>query len=77
MQGQYECDCKRETGSEETEQNKGCVTLCGLAIYIKKRYLKGKRRSIKIQLFHHAKKYNLQKNNLLKETKILQEIITL
>jgi hypothetical protein len=31
-----------------------CVTLCGLAIYIKK-YLKGKRRIMEIQIFHHAK----------------------
>jgi hypothetical protein len=53
----------------------GGVTHCGLAIYIKK-YLKAKKKIMKIQIFHHAKKYNLQKNPL-KETKILQDIITL
>jgi hypothetical protein len=60
----------------ETKKNKGGgVTHCGLAIYIKK-YLKAKKIFMKIQIFHHAKKYNLQKNPL-KETKILQDIITL
>jgi hypothetical protein len=51
------------------------VSHFGLAIYIKK-YLKGKRRIMEIQIFYHAKKYNLQRNPL-RETKILQDIITL
>jgi hypothetical protein len=37
------------------EKNKGCVTHCGLAIYIKMLFLKGKRRIMEIQIFHHAK----------------------
>jgi hypothetical protein len=44
-----------------TKRNKGCISHCGLAIYIKK-YL------------HAKEEYNLQKNPL-KETKILQDII--
>jgi hypothetical protein len=49
----------------------------GLAIYIKK-YLKAKRRIMETQLFSPCKNYNLKnKKNPLKETKILQEIITL
>jgi len=47
---------------------------CGLAIYIKK-YLKAKEELWKLKYFTMAK-YNLQ-NNPLKETKILQDIITL
>jgi hypothetical protein len=44
----------------------------GLAIDIKK-YLKAKRRIMEIQkkTFHHCEKYNLPKNLLIKETKIL------
>jgi hypothetical protein len=53
--------------------NKECVTL-GLAIYIKK-YLKTKEELWKLKYFT-MQKYNLQKNPL-KETKILQDIITL
>jgi hypothetical protein len=42
-------------GDEQNRaKNKGCVTLCGLAVYIKY-YLKGKRRSMETQIFHHAK----------------------
>jgi hypothetical protein len=54
------------------------VSQYGLAIYIKKKYLKGKRRiMMKTQIyFTMQKKYNLQKNPP-KETKILQDIITL
>ncbi len=38
---------------------------CGLAIYIKKYVKQGKRRRImETQIFHHAKKYNLQTLNL-------------
>jgi hypothetical protein len=47
---------------------------CGLAIYIKK-CLKAKERLWKLKYFT-MKNYNLQKNPL-KETKILQDIITL
>jgi hypothetical protein len=50
------------------------VSQCGLAIYIKK-YLKAKEELRKLKYFT-MKKYNLQKNPL-KETKILQDIITL
>jgi hypothetical protein len=49
------------------------VSRCSLAIYIKK-YLKGKRRIMKTQIFHHAKIWSSK--NPLKETKILQDIIT-
>jgi hypothetical protein len=45
------------------------VSHYGLAINIK-RYLKGKRKITKTQIFHHTKAYNLEKNRL-KETKIL------
>jgi len=52
------------------------VSHYGLAIYIKK-YLTEKRRNMEIQIFH-LQKYNLQKiKNPPKETKILQDIITL
>jgi hypothetical protein len=51
--------------------NKGCVTLCGLAIYIKK-YLNAKDELWKLKYFT-MQKYNLFKNPL-KETKILQDI---
>jgi hypothetical protein len=50
------------------------VSHCGLAIYIKK-YLKAKEDSWKLKNFT-MQKYNLHKNPL-KETKILQDIITL
>jgi hypothetical protein len=51
------------------------VSHCGLAIYIKKKYLKAKEELWKFKYFT-MQKYNLQKNPL-KETKILQDIITL
>jgi len=54
--------------------NKGSVTLCALAIYIMK-YLKAKEEFWKLKYFT-MQKYNFQKNPL-KETKILQDIITL
>ncbi len=50
------------------------VSHCGLAIYIKK-YLKAKEELWKLKYFT-MQKYNLQKNPL-KETKILQDIISL
>jgi hypothetical protein len=50
------------------------VPHCGIAIYIKK-YLKAKEELWKVKYFT-MQKYNLEKN-LLKETKILQDIITL
>jgi hypothetical protein len=50
------------------------VSQCGLAIYIKK-YLKAKEELWELKYFT-MKKYNLQKN-LLKETKILQDIRSL
>jgi hypothetical protein len=50
------------------------VSHCGLAIYIKK-YLKAKEELWKLKYFT-MQKYNLQKENPLKETKILQDIIT-
>jgi len=51
------------------------VSHCGLAIYVKK-YLKAKEELWKLKYFITMQKYNLQKNPL-KETKILQDIITL
>jgi hypothetical protein len=53
---------------------------CGLAILHFKKYLKAKERIMEeTQIFHHAKKKkpNLPKNPLKKETKILQDIISL
>jgi hypothetical protein len=50
------------------------VSHYGLAIYIKK-YLKAQEELWKLKYFT-TQKYNLQ-NNLVKETKILQDIITL
>jgi hypothetical protein len=50
------------------------VTHCGLAIYIKK-YLKAKEELWKLK-YSTMQKYNCQKNPL-KQTKILQDIITL
>jgi hypothetical protein len=50
------------------------VSQCGLAIYIKK-YLKGKEELWNFKYFT-MQKYNFQKK-FLKETKILQDIITL
>jgi hypothetical protein len=46
-----------------------------LPIYIKK-YLKAKEKFMETQIFHHAKNIIFKKNPL-KETKILQDIITL
>jgi hypothetical protein len=50
------------------------VSHCGLAIYIKK-YLQAKEELWKFEYFT-MQKYSLQKN-LLKQTKIVQDIITL
>jgi hypothetical protein len=58
-----------------TNWTKGCVTHCGLAIYIKK-HLKAKEELWKLKYFT-MQKYNLQKYPLDNETKILQDIITL
>jgi hypothetical protein len=55
-------------------ENKGCVLHCGLAIYIRK-YLKAKEELWKFKYFT-MQNSKLQKNPL-KETKILQDIITL
>jgi hypothetical protein len=52
------------------------VSHCGLAIYIKK-YLKAKEEALWKLKYFTMQKYNLQKKNPLKETKILQDIITL
>jgi hypothetical protein len=52
------------------------VSHCGLAIYIKKVSL-GKRRIFGDSDISPCKKHKIQKNNHLKETKILQDIITL
>ncbi len=51
-----------------------CVTLCGLAIYIKL-YVNAKEELWKLKYFT-MQKYNVQKTPL-NETKILQDIITL
>jgi hypothetical protein len=50
------------------------VSRCGLAIYIKM-YLQAKRTIMETQIFYHAKIKSSK--NPLKETKILQDIITL
>ncbi len=55
--------------------NKGSVTIYGLAIYIKKYLTKAKEELWKFKYFT-MQKYNLQKNPP-KETKIHQDIITL
>jgi hypothetical protein len=58
------------------EKTRG-VSLCGLAIYIKT-YLKAKEELCKLKYFTIAKSIpNLFFKNPLKETKILQDIITL
>jgi hypothetical protein len=51
------------------------VSHCGVPIYIKK-YLKAKEEELWKFKYFTMQKYNLQKNPL-KETKILQDIITL
>jgi hypothetical protein len=53
----------------------GVCHIVALPIYIKK-YLKAKEKFMETQIFHHAKNIIFQKNPL-KETKILQDIITL
>jgi hypothetical protein len=50
------------------------VSHCGLAVYIKK-YLKAKEEELWKLKYFTMQKHNLQKNPL-KETKILQDIIT-
>jgi hypothetical protein len=50
------------------------VSHYGLAIYIENHY-KAKEKIMETQIFHHAK--ILSSKNPLKETKILQDIITL
>jgi hypothetical protein len=50
------------------------VSHCGPAIYIE-RYLKAKERIMETQIFHHTKIKSSK--NILKEIKILQDIITL
>ncbi len=52
-----------------------CVTLCGLAIYIKK-HLNAKEELWKLKYFTGQKYTKLQKKSSIKETKILQDIIT-
>jgi len=58
--------------------NKGwCVTLCGLAIYIKK-YLKAKKKIFLWKLkYFTMQKYNLSKKILSRKPKSLKNIITL
>jgi hypothetical protein len=46
------------------KKNKGCVTLCGLAIYIKKYLFKAKEELWKLKYFHHAKIYLIFKKIL-------------
>jgi len=58
-----------------TRRKRGGVSHYDLAIHIKKKYLKAKEELWKPKYFT-MQKYNLQKNPL-KETKILQDIITL
>jgi len=53
----------------------GVCHIVALPIYIKK-YLKAKEKYMETQIFHHAKNIIFKKNPL-KETKILQDIITL
>jgi hypothetical protein len=47
-------------GGEQRSVNEGCVTLCGLAIYIFKKYFKAKEELWKLKYFT-MQKYNLQK----------------
>jgi hypothetical protein len=44
-----------------------CHTPWGLPKFTIKKYLKGKRRIMKIQIFHHAKNITFKKKNPLKE----------
>jgi hypothetical protein len=62
--------------STELSKQGVCQLHYGLAIYIKK-YLKAKEELWKFQIFHHVKNIIFKKKNPLKETKILQDIITL
>ncbi len=62
-------------GEDPPKKQGVCQLHCGLAIYIKK-YLKAKEELWKFKYFT-MQKYNLIKNSLKKETKILQDIITL
>jgi hypothetical protein len=57
-----------------TIATRGLSSHSGLAIYIKKKYFKAKEELWKLKYFT-MQKYNLQKKNPLKETKILQDII--
>jgi len=72
------CITKLPVSGQKGYKQAGCVTLCGLAIYIKK-YLKAKEEELrKLKYFTMQNYSNLQKKNPLKETKILQDyIITL
>jgi hypothetical protein len=40
----------------KVQQKQGVCHKCGLPIYIKKKYIKAKRRIMEIQIFHHEKK---------------------
>jgi hypothetical protein len=55
--------------------NKGGVSYCGLAIYIKK-YIKAKEELWKLKYFT-MHKYNIKKKSSERSQKILQDIITL
>jgi hypothetical protein len=60
---------------EELTKRKRIVSHCGLAIYIKKSILRQKKKDYGKLKYFTMQKQNLQKNPL-KETKILQDIIT-
>jgi hypothetical protein len=62
--------------SQQQQQQEGLCHTCDLAIYIKK-YLKAKEEELWKLKHFTMQKYNLQKNPLQEETKILQDIITL
>jgi hypothetical protein len=62
---------------KKKKKKKRVVSHYGLAIYIEK-YVNAKEELWKLKYFTNAKNYiTFQKNNPLKETKILQDIITL
>jgi adenylosuccinate synthase len=63
------------TPSPWEKKTMGVCHIATLPFYIKK-YLKAKEEVLEIQIFSHAKNYKLQ-TNPLKETKILQDVITL
>ncbi len=67
-------EIKNWTIHDHWKKNKGCVTLWPCPPFILKKHLMAKE---ELQKFKYStmQRYNLQKKNPLKETKILQDII--